>query len=163
MQLSVSYTAIKSLQGVGSGRRISPPGAKKSSDSKKTFSTNLDEISTSPTPASQQPLPQPRPRLPHPQQHLTCPLLPTFTKSSCVQVSPLTCSHLLALLLSRSSFPAPSQETDGVSWPLPTSFLICWPDTCFLPSLLRKKSTFSADPDSVPLMVNKKLDFAPRD
>lgn len=41
-----------------------------------------------------------------------------------------------------------------------TSFLICRIDTCSLTPLLRKKNkAFSADPDSTPLTVNKKLDF----
>lgn len=49
-----------------------------------------------------------------------------------------------------------------MSQPFLTSFLICQPDTCSLTSLLaEKKCAFSADPDSVPLIENKKLDFTP--
>lgn len=47
--------------------------------------------------------------------------------------------------------------------PSPTSFLIWRTDTCSLTPLLRKKKkAFSADPDSMPLTVNKKLDFCPQ-
>lgn len=48
-----------------------------------------------------------------------------------------------------------------MSWPLPISFLICQLDTCSLTPLFREKNALSADPDSVLLMVNKKLDLAP--
>lgn len=50
--------------------------------------------------------------------------------------------------------------------PSPTPFLIpltdfCSPDSTTPQDKEKKTHTFSTDPDSVPLMVNKKLDFCP--